>query len=185
MRDPINYKPKEVLKVLDANYHYDALTGVISRQSIESAYYKPKVVLKKVGSLRADGYITVELQINKKRKAFLAHRLAWLFIHRKWPDADIDHINHKRNNNAISNLREVDNTTNGRNRCANYDKASMFEDKQAAQGVNWAKDRNRWRATIRVDGHLKHLGQFIDYHEAVNARKNAEVLYGFHENHGG
>ena len=36
-----------------------------------------------------------------------AHRLAWLYIHGQWPKGEIDHINEKRRDNRIANLREA------------------------------------------------------------------------------
>ncbi len=51
-------------------------------------------------------------------------------------------------------------------------------------GVTWDKSNNRWIAQIVIDGRHKKLGRFTDFSKAVDARKNAEVLYGFHKNHG-
>ena len=51
-------------------------------------------------------------------------------------------------------------------------------------GVVWHKRDKKWQVNIRVSGKKVHLGYFIEFHEAVNARKNSEILYGFHENHG-
>ncbi len=35
----------------------------------------------------------------------------------------------------------------------------------------------KWRPSIRVDGKLIHLGYFINFNEAVQARKDAELKY--------
>jgi hypothetical protein len=38
---------------------------------------------------------------------YLGHRLAWLYVYGKWPNAILDHIDNNPSNNAIDNLREV------------------------------------------------------------------------------
>jgi hypothetical protein len=50
------------------------------------------------------------------RTFFLAHRLAWLWVHGEWPCGQIDHINGNREDNRLCNIRVVDNATNGQNR---------------------------------------------------------------------
>jgi len=42
----------------------------------------------------------------------------------------------------------------------------------------------RWRASISVANRQRYLGTFDYLAEAVEARKAAEVKYGFHPNHG-
>ena len=40
-------------------------------------------------------------------KCYLSHRLAWFYVHGKWPKGWIDHINHDRLDNRIENLRDA------------------------------------------------------------------------------
>ena len=40
-------------------------------------------------------------------KYYLAHRLAWLYVYGEMPKLSIDHINGKKDDNRIKNLREV------------------------------------------------------------------------------
>jgi len=125
-------------------------------------------------TLNKDGYII----IGYKNKKYKAHRLAWLYMYGKLPKEQIDHINHIRTDNRMYNLREVTSAENQKNRTMSKNNNS------SVMGVNWHYRDKRWRAFISVDKKYIHLGNFIEFHEAVNARKNAEVLYGFHENHG-
>lgn len=46
------------------------------------------------------------------------------------------------------------------------------------------KDYGKWRAQIVVSGILIFLGYFERKQDAITARKEAEVKYNFHENHG-
>jgi len=51
-------------------------------------------------------------------------------------------------------------------------------------GVTYIQDRGRWRATIRVNGVTKYLGKYHSKEDAIAARKAAERIYNYHENHG-
>ena len=44
--------------------------------------------------------------------------------------------------------------------------------------------KDKWTSRIKVDGKFLHLGIFSDFDEAVKIRKEAEVQYNFHTNHG-
>lgn len=44
-------------------------------------------------------------------------------------------------------------------------------------GVGWHKQRNKWRARIKVGGKEKSLGLFTNFDDAVKARKSAEKIY--------
>ncbi len=132
---------------------------------------------RKKGSIAgtiSKGYIKIRYMGTR----YEAHRLAWLYAHGVFPDGDIDHINQDRADNRISNLRVVSKIENNKN------KGKYITNTTGCTGVYWVNERNRWIARIGVDKKYIHLGCFVEYHEAVNARKNAEVLYGYHENHG-
>lgn len=108
----------------------------------------------------------------------LAHRLAWLIYYGKEPDGQIDHIDGDGLNNAIKNLREVTNQGNARNQ------KLRSNNKSGVCGVIWFKPASLWRAQIKVNGKYKYLGYFKDFNDAVDARKKAEIEFGFHKNHG-
>ena len=91
----------------------------------------------------------------------------------------IDHINHIRNDNRLMNLRLVSAKVNSRNMSKKTCNTSGLT------GVYYASRYvNPWRALIRVDGKRVTLGSFATKEEAKLARKNAEIKYGFHPNHG-
>jgi len=121
-----------------------------------------------------DGYRT---GVIFKRK-YRAHRVIWLFVHQKWPDFEIDHVNGVRHDNRLVNLREASRAENSKNLRVRDSNTS------GVQGVSWNKDLNKWYAYIIVDGRTKYLGISDEFQVAVALRKNAEIEHGFHPNHG-
>lgn len=108
----------------------------------------------------------------------LAHRVVWLLHYGKWPDGQIDHVNHVRLDNRIENLRCVTNRTNSQNQKLRRTNSS------GVTGVYWiARDRS-WKASISDSGALIQLGYFSTFEAAVMARKAAEASLGYHQNHG-
>ena len=153
---------------------YDEQSGLFT--------WKYKTGSKGAGSIAGSnhrGYIEIGIKYGGKKKKYQAHRLAFIITGYELSDDEfVDHINHCRSDNRLCNLRIVDRTGNARN-------ITKPKNNTTGQvGVNWRKDMCKWQAVITVDYKKIHLGTFAEYHEAVNARKNAEVLYGFHENHG-
>lgn len=104
------------------------------------------------GSLRLDGYRGIMIG----GKLYFAHRLAWLYVHGEWPPEQIDHRNGSRADNRIANLRLATSAENHQNWKKRSNNSSGYI------GVFWDKEKNKWRAGIRVSGKRKHLGSFTD-----------------------
>ncbi|SWJ13234.1 HNH endonuclease [Klebsiella pneumoniae] len=51
-------------------------------------------------------------------------------------------------------------------------------------GVYWVKADRKWRVRIGVNGKYVSVGVFSNLEDALEARKTAEIKYGYHENHG-
>lgn len=118
------------------------------------------------------------LAVTIKCKSYYLHRLAWLYIYGSFPANEIDHINGNGSDNRIVNLREVDSTNNNRNMklfCTNN---------SGIVGVSWHKALYKWSSQITINYKKIHLGYFKNISDAAIARKEAEVKYGFHKNHG-
>jgi hypothetical protein len=81
------------------------------------------------GSICSNGYI----YININYKKYLAHRLAWLYIHGEFPENEIDHIDGNKANNSIENLRtatrsnNVWNTKKGTRNTSGYKNVSLHK----------------------------------------------------------
>lgn len=156
---------------LKSKLHYELKTGIFTYARNVNRFKKGQIA----GTIKGtDGYCKIIID----KKQYTAHRLAWLYVHGYLPEGQIDHINHVRADNRIDNLRDVTQSENQRNATKREDNTS------GTTGVNWHKRDKRWYARIKVGTKRINLGGFVEYSEAVNARKNAEVLYGYHENHG-
>jgi len=136
---------------------------------------KPSMVGKLYGTLdKRKGYLTGKLL----GKGYKLHRLACLYMTGIFPPEQIDHRNGMPSDNRWSNLRAVSNSINQKNTSRRIDNSS------GVTGVNWEKFENKWKSQIQVDGTKIYLGKFEKFSDAADARKNAEMLYGFYKNHG-
>ena len=117
-------------------------------------------------------------RIRLNKKIYYAHRLAWLYVNGEFPELEIDHIDGNGLNNSWSNLREVTRTENNRN------KRLCNNNTSGVTGVHWFKASKKWQAQIRYEGKSVHLGYFKYKEEAIKVRRQAEIDYGYHDNHG-
>ena len=149
---------------------YDEETGLFK-------WSKPRCKVQvgdALGYKRKDGYIHMKFN----GVSILGHVLAWFYVHGKPPDGEIDHINHDRSDNRISNLRDVPAKENAKNR------KRYANNRTGHTGVFFDKACGKYKANINVDGKLKHLGTFTGIAHAITARRWAEDTYGYHANHG-
>lgn len=125
------------------------------------------------GCTRKDGRRVI--RINKK--LYLASRLAWLHTYGEWPESQVDHKNVDHSDDSIDNLRLA---TQSQNNCN-----QRLRKQGGIKGVNWYAARNKWVASITVDGKLKSLGYFTDPQLAAATVAAARVKYhGEFANHG-
>ncbi|ACE75747.1 P07 [Xanthomonas phage phiL7] len=83
-----------------------------------------------------------------------AHRLAWLFVHGRWPGAHLDHINGNRQDNRLCNLREC---TSGEN---HQNTGHYKNNKSGYMGVSWNKRLGKWHSKLSVGKTQHHLGYY-------------------------
>lgn len=129
-----------------------------------------------VGWLTEHGYRRVIIG----GKGKMIHRIIWDMnnLEKLKDNEDIDHINHVKDDNRLSNLRKVTRAENNKNRPKSRHNTS------GQLGVYWDKSRNKWAAQIKVNGRQVYLGRFDSKREAINVRHVAEAKYDFHANHG-
>ena len=109
-------------------------------------------------------------------RLYLAHRVIWFIENGRLPlkGFEIDHIDHIKTNNKISNLREVTHAENQRNHPKYKNNSSGIT------GVSFHKRVKKWEAYIG----RKTLGYFSDIEDAIKCRLDNEKELGYHENHG-
>ena len=86
-------------------------------------------------------------------RTYWAHRLAWFYMTRAWPPAEIDHANRARSDNRWPNLRLATHQENSWNK----------------QAKGYYRARSRWAAVIEVNGERHYLGRFDSPEEARGA----------------
>lgn len=168
---------KEAQRILKKYLKYDFETGEFYFLHTQGRRVRGRFA----GGL-SNGYMRMRVFLNGKRK-YLAHRLAYLYVTGKWPEKQLDHINHDRSDNRFFNLREADFFCQSKNRSLPSNNISGHT------GVFYKKDVKRdsskkWNAYITYNKKRIDLGNFHTKEEAIKARKEAEKKHGFHENHG-
>lgn len=119
-----------------------------------------------------DGYSILTLWKGSptKKTDVRLHRIVLIsFSHDS--DLKVDHINRKRTDNRLENLRWATDTLNSRNRTpGKYDVLSVrFRQEK----------KNPWQAYCYVNKKFKSLGHFPTYSDAANARIQFERTYGY------
>lgn len=124
-------------------------------------------------STNLHGYSHVRT-FNRLRKV---HRIIFAMYHGYYP-IQVDHINGKRTDNRISNLRAVNNQTNALN------KRMPAQNSSGEVGVYYHKRTGRWGAQAQISGRIFNFGTFATFDEASAANKAGRAQLGFHQNHG-
>ena len=163
-------------EILKERLHYDKDTGVFTW--LDNELNHGKVRGKKAGNVNNMGYEVLGITIDNKHYKFLQHRLAWLYEYGEFPNDGLDHINHVKTDNRITNLRIATQKENCRNR-------SMHSTNSTGHtGVTFDKFTGKFMAHVTVDYKFKNLGRFKNIEDAAKAAKEGREHYGFHVNHG-
>lgn len=160
----VTFTKADLIKVFD----YNPNTGDLIHKLDTKNNVKGTIATHK----HNEGY----LQISVGCKSYLAHRIIWFMLKDVWPD-QIDHKNHIRSDNRLSNLSDVIHRKNQMNMSLKCNNSS---------GVNGVRvlPSKRYYSYIMVQGKQISLGTYDTLNEAKLARKNANIKYGFHKNHG-
>lgn len=134
--------------------------------------------LKKRGGIA--GYInSIKYRVIKTNgKAYLAHRLAWLYMTGSFPKNQIDHLNKIRGDNRWANLKGVTNAENCRN------KSISKNNKSGISGVHFCNQAKRWRVVITFKGVVYRFGSYRLLDEAIEVRHREIKQFDFSPTHG-
>jgi len=153
---------KRLKELLD----YDPETGIFTWKVISAQSIK---IGDKAGCKNPTGYIS----INVDNKSYLAHRLAWLFVHGCFPKGGLDHEDRIRDNNWIKNLREATQSQNVINSKIQSNNTSGIK------GVYYNKPTQKWAVRIGILGKRIHLSYHENKFDAAKDRFKAEIKYGY------
>jgi len=143
---------------------YDPETGVFTR--IPSG--------KEAGRPDRSGYLLLSVAHWNYR----AHRLAWFYMTKSWPEAEIDHINGICGDNRFANLRECDHKQNNHNQPLRRNNTS------GVKGVSRTLN-GKWHVQVCLNYKNHSGGLFDDLADAEKAaRALRERLHGEFANHG-
>jgi hypothetical protein len=121
------------------------------------------------------GHYYIKLYKNSEGKTKYIHQLlAEAFIPNPENLSLIDHIDRNPLNNSLDNLRWADKSINSLNRVSKPH-TSKF------RGVCWDKSRNKWRATIYLNGKTIYLGRFEIEEEGALAFNNFVISHNLGE----
>lgn len=151
------------LKSLYEWLHYDANTGLFT--------WKTERGGRKIGEIAGNTHHSGYRRIRINDREYRAHRLAWFYVYGEWPNDAVDHINRKRDDNRIANLREATRNENLQNK-------RPYKRKHAGlPGTSLIAGSTRWRAYIQTDGITKNLGCYATTEEAHAAYLSAKKLH--------
>lgn len=108
-------------------------------------------------------------------KGYLAHRVIFCLVNKRWPTSEIDHIDGNPSNNLIENLREVSSSDNSKNM------KRMGHNKTGITGVYYESYTKSWCASIESLGN-RHKKRFTCLGMAISWRKQKEKEFGFYAN---
>lgn len=101
---------------------YDYATGEFTWKAKTSNHSARVNIGDKIGWIGVAGYRHTELDGGSYR----CHRLVWLYVHGKFPEAHLDHLDGDRANNRIENLRECSSSGNAKNKTKQSNNTSGF-----------------------------------------------------------
>ena len=158
--------------VLKTYVHYDLHTGIFAWAMDFKSEGNQDRVEGEIASHLVNGYNCISIPCYG---SILAHRLAFLYVDGEWISRRIGHANHDKSDDRIFNL------TIGTNRDRNRPKQQ--NNRTGHTGIHETPS-GKWMAKIKVKGKDICLGTHETIKEAVEVREEANLKYGFHENHG-
>lgn len=140
--------------------------------------WKTNYAGKVVGCVNNDGYTVFNVSLNKKVHLIGAHVAVFALTNDRMPDNYVDHINGKRSDNSVDNLRDVTACVQSKNLAQRSDNSSGIT------GVCWDKQTGKWRVQGRSEYLPFRPKRVADFFEACCTRKSWEVREGFSRRHG-
>lgn len=166
-------------ELLHKIFFYDQETGILtyadrsddmflSTRSAKS--WRTKYSGQIAGSIvEYDGRKYIQIQLYKEK--YVAHRIIWKMHYWKEPPEILDHIDGDGTNNRISNLREATIYQNG------WNAKKSSRNKSGYKGVSFNREKNKWRAAIRINKRDILIGYYKSIEDAAQAYQKASAQY--------
>ena len=137
---------------INEHFRYDETTGLLyNRVDNQKGEEKDTVV----GMIDKRGYAMMQIDYRQYHQQIIV----WMITHNgHLPEHQLSHRNGIRSDNRLSNLVDTKHTIQ-----------YAIHGRSKYRGVSWDTEKNGWKAQIRVDGKLKHIGSFKDEIEAAHA----------------
>lgn len=132
---------------------YDEHTGVFTWR-VDRAFVQAGESARSTDN----GYVRIRIDGRLVR----AHRLVWLYVHGRWPDGAIDHINGDRSDNRLANLREASAAVNAQNQ------RTAHRNNQSTGVLGVSRHHDGWRAKVSVNG-VAHFSKKVGSIEAARS----------------
>lgn len=175
----MKHSQQELLKLLK----YDPLTGVLTWRLRPLSMFPTERSHKTWNTRYADKQAFTSINAHGyhvggiDNKIYRANRVIFKMLYNLEPE-NVDHEDGDSLNDRKYNLRAATHAINQQNTKKRSTNTS------GVVGVIWNKHKNAWDARIGYQSKTINLGRFKLFDDAVKERKDAEIRYGYHPNHG-
>ena len=141
----------------------------IDRIRSRLSYDKDSGVIRWIHNGKKAGCRDVYLKVRIDGRLIYGHRVAWVIHYGEQPPSFIDHINGDPLDNRICNLRAATKAQNSRNSKTPKKRTCSLK------GVTLDKFTGTYKASISINGRLKHIGRYKTELEAHEAYVSAAI----------
>ena len=157
--------------------HYDPDTGHFTWKARGVPQCDKRWEGKRAGCIKEQvgryQYRSIKLMYHTYRES----SLAYLYMVGEYPEM-VDHLNRDATDNRWENLVKSDSSANMKNKSKHSNNTSGYT------GVSWYPKTSKWRSHITVDRKFHSLGLYDTIEEAIQAREEARIKFGFTNEHG-